>query len=59
MVRCELAPAGSLSGGTDVHQGGGYDCESPGLAVADVEELSYVEELGEHGVSRSQRVVRT
>ena len=36
MVRGELAPAGSLSGGADVHQGGGYDAQCPGLAVADV-----------------------
>ena len=36
MVPGELAPARSLSGGADVHQGGGYDAQCPGLTVADV-----------------------
>ena len=54
MVRGELASARSLSARADIHQLGGYDCERPGLAVADVEDLRYVEELGEHGLSRSQ-----
>ena len=54
MVRGELAPARSLSGRTDVHQGGGYDGQCPSLAVADVQDLGDVDELGEYCVSRSQ-----
>ena len=54
MVRVELASERSLSARADVHQRGGYDCESSGLAVANVEDLRYVKELGEHRLRRSQ-----
>ena len=33
---------------------GGYDCQCPSLAIADVQDLGDVYVLGEHRVSRSQ-----
>ena len=54
MVGGELASAGSLSGRSDIHERGGYDCQRPGLAVADVQDLGYVYELCVDRVSGSE-----